>query len=216
MDLPKRALIIGMCVLGLTMGIGGPAFGITLDFANTPDATLSFYGGASPYFAFNNNSSGNSFTITAVHEGAGGDTVGLLGSIAGTFGIGTVSDNSAPVSNPGILTITDTDGKPFTAQVLWYAIFSEGTLGGINDSYMVNLSDIHYSGANPDLQGWGADQTAVVGFSGKDLSVLTAEPYNATAFSGNLSAVPAPAVVLLLGTGLAGLAGLRLRGRRKG
>jgi hypothetical protein len=220
MDLPKRALIIGMCALGLTMGNGGPASGISLDFANTPDATLSFYGGASPYFAFNNNPSGNSFTITAVHDGAGGDTVGLPGSIAGTFVIGPVQpDNSATVINQGDLTITDKDGSPFTAKVLWYTIFSVGTAGGINDDATVNLSNIHYSGANPDLQGWGADQTATVAFGfnpGKDLSALTAEPYNATAFSGTLSAVPAPAVVLLLGTGLAGLAGLRLRGRRKG
>ena len=92
LDLPKRALIIGICVLGLTMGTGGHAFGITLDFASTTGATLSFHGGiASPYFEFNNNSSGNSFSITAVHDGAGGDTVGLLGSIAGTFAIGPVS-----------------------------------------------------------------------------------------------------------------------------
>lgn len=220
LDLPTRALIIGICVMGLTMGIGGRAFGITLDFASTSGATLSFYGGASPYFEFINNLSGNSFNITAVHDGAGGDTVGLLGSIAGTFAIGTVQpDNSATVANQGDLTITDKGGNPFTAKVLWYTIFSVGTVGGINDNAMVNLSNIHYSGANPDLQGWVGDQTAVVAFGfspGKDLSVLTAEPENATSFSGNLIAVPTPSVLLLLGTGLAGLAGLRLRGRLKG
>ena len=155
------------------MGTGGHAFGITLEFRqyHWGDPVFS-RGDCQSLLRVSRNSSGNSFSITAVtwwdrrgYRGPSGKHCGVLWWKS--------RDNSATVNNPGILTITDKDDNLFTAQVSWYTIFSEDTLGGINDIPMVNLSDFHYSGANPDLQGWLADQTAVVVFSGKDLSVLT-------------------------------------------
>ncbi len=219
LDLPKRALIIGICVIGLTMGIGGRAFGITLDFSCIPGASLSFIGGASPYFEFKN-LSGNSFQITVVPDGAAGDTVGLYGNIAGKFVIGTISGNSAPVSNPGILTITDKSGSPFTAQLDWVNIFTRGAIGGLNHQGTFNLTDINYTGSNPDLKDWKADRTLSVNFTFNQrmtLSQLTASGAKTSmAFSGHLSAVPTPSTVLLLGTGLMGIVGLRYRRRAKG
>ena len=220
LELRKRTLVIGICVIGLTMGIGGRAFGITLDFSCIPGASLSFIGGASPYFKFNNNSSGNSFQITVVPDGAAGDTVGLLGNIAGKFVIGTISGDSAPVSNPGILTITDKSGSSFTAQLDWVNIFTHGAIGGINSHGTFNLTNIHYTGSNPDLKEWKADPTLSVNFTFNrriTLSQLTASGAKTSmAFSGHLSAVPTPSTMLLLGTGLMGIVGLRYRRRAKG
>ena len=219
LELRKRALVIGICVIGLTMGIGGRAFGITLDFSCIPGASLSFIGGASPYFEFKN-LAGNSFQITVVPDGAAGDTVGLYGNIAGKFAIGTISGNSAPVSNPGLLTITDKSGSSFTAQLDWVSIFTRGAIGALNYEGTFNLTDINYTGSNPDLQDWRADPTLSMNFTFNQrmtLSQLTASGAKTSiAFSGNLSAVPTPSTVLLLATGLMGIVGLRCRRRAKG
>lgn len=220
--LQKRALIIGLCVIGLTIGAGGSAFGITLDIANTGNAPLHFVGKTlttSAYFEFID-SSGHSFQITD-SDGAG-DSLGLHGSISGTFNIGPVNTDGstyyADVFGTGFLTIQDGD-TPFTATVQWNEIYTYGTGGGINYNASANLSLIAYGGTRSDLQGWVADQTAVVGFTFTDpektLEELTTDAYNETAFHGNLSAIPVPATVLLLGTGLLGLVGLRYRRRIK-
>ncbi len=220
--LQKRALIIGLCVMGLIMGAGGSAFGITLDIANTGNAPLHFVGSSSqPYFEFTNDLLGNSFYITG-SDGAG-DSLGLYGSISSQFNIGTVYQDDttyyAGVSGPGTLTIKD-GSTPFTATVQWYEIYTDGGGGAINYNAYGNLSAIDYGGTKSDLQGWVADQTAVVGFTFTDpvktLLDLTTEANNSTAFDGTLSAIPAPATVLLLGAGLLGLVGLRFRGKLKG
>jgi hypothetical protein len=217
--LKKFALLIGLGVMGLTLGTGGAALGITLDFSTTTGGYLYFVGGTSPYFEFINNSSGNSFKITGVHDGAGGNSLGLLGNISGMFDIGEVQVFAFPpnptiyfaaVTNPGLLTIKDGAGIDFTATVQWNAIRTVGTGGGINYNAFANLSDIQYGGDISDFKDWVAEQTAVVGFTtAKTLVELTAQGAdNSTAFNGTLSAVPVPASVFLLGTGLAGLVGL--------
>ena len=106
---------------------------ITLNIANTPNASLHFVGSSSnPYFEFTDNSAGNSFHITSVQGGAG-DSLGLYGSISGTFNIGTVYQDDttyyAGVSGPGTLTIKD-GSTPFTAAVQWFEIYTDGTGGG--------------------------------------------------------------------------------------
>jgi len=218
----KRALIIGLCVIGLILGVGDSVLAITLNIASIENASLHFVGGTNPYFEFINDSSGNTFQITNVQDGAG-DSQGLYGSISSTYAIGTVthigSIYSADVTGTGTLTIKD-GSTPFTATVEWQSIYTFGGTGGLNTDGNVNLSNIYYSGTKSDLLSFIAEQTATVSFNfvpPQTLSQLTASGAdNRTSYAGVLSAVPLPSTLLLLGSGLVGLVGLRYRRKLKG
>jgi len=209
--------------MGLTIAAAGSALGITLDIASITNASLQFVGGSQPYFQFNNNSSGNSFQITGVEDGAG-DSLGLYGSISGQFGISGVTQVGsyylATVTGTGTLTIHDGLNHDFTAQVQWGDIYTLGATGGINYAGTINLSNISYSGTRSDLQSFLADQAASVNFpfsKPKTLLQLTASgANNSTSFSGVLHAVPSPSTVLLLGSGLVGILALCYRRRPRG
>ena len=87
-----KSLMIGLCVLALTMGSVGSAFGITLNFASVGDSQLQFVG-TGDTFSFipsTTTSPGFDFQINLSSTGPGG-AVGLVGDITGTYVITGIS-----------------------------------------------------------------------------------------------------------------------------
>jgi len=221
-------LAVTFCVLGLVLLVGG-AHALTINFATLENANLTFIG-STDTFVFNNNSSGYSFNITAETEGSFDDLVGLHGKIEGTYKIGSFTPGLveyASVTNvdPGPHQVVIFDGTVnFTAQLNLVDIFTFGAQGGMNNIPTPNLTNADYDGANPDLIALtnfinDSNGTITMAFSfksPKSLSTLTSDDQvNSTAFSGTLSAIPIPGSVLLLGTGVLGLALLGFRRKKK-
>jgi hypothetical protein len=186
---------------------------IVLNFDALPSTDLSFNGTGN--FDFTSNSSGDQFQITTVQQGTGA-AVDLEGYLAGTdlFTIGSITDSglvqTAPVTGTATLYIVDQNNIDLTGTLQWNDISTTfSTIGGVNYTGSVNLSDIQYSGTNADLLSLAAAGSAsdVLSFeftSPESLSNLVSTA-TSTSYSGSFSAgtslVPEPgsAVVLLAG-----------------
>jgi len=172
--------------------------------------------------------SGPNFLVGLVTgTGVTGDATGLSGMMTGTYTIGPITTSgsvqTASVStSSGLFTINDGAGHNFTANLSFSQIQTDGHIDGLNNLVAtVNLTGLSYNGSNNDLKQLasynGGSLTVTFDFANADTltTLATGGSTNETGFSGQLSAVPAPASWLLmsLGTGLMGLFGMVRRRR---
>ena len=191
---------------------------IKLDFGNTGDSMIAFDGLGN--FTFEDSTQAGSVGFDFAITGSTGDdsAVGLLGNLGGSFAIGTISGNSAPVTGSGTLSITDASMVQLTATVDWVNIKQEDAAGGLNTLASINLSSISYGGSNADLLAMlSASQTGkvVVTFQWDEVvslaSLKTTE--QDTSYSGSMTApISVPdggSMIAMLGMAVLGLGALR-------
>ena len=206
---------VGLC-LSLTSALYAGT--LELDFANTSGASLSF-NGTNGTFSFTPDTSGHDFQINNVTGGTG-SALNLFGTISGTFTIGTITGDSAPVTGSGVFTISDGTNN-FTADITMLAINKPGTIGMINPAEVVNVSNMSYSGSNSDLQALahgGVNPTALLSFfSTQTLSQLKSGGSTVnTGFAGTLTAiVPEPGTMVLALAAAPALGGFWFSRRRR-
>jgi hypothetical protein len=210
------AVTTGLCLLLIGVASGDD---IEIDFANTSGAQLTF-NGTNGTFSFTPDTNGHDFQINNVSGGTG-SALNLFGTISGTFTIGTILNNEAPVTGSGVLTISD-GSQSLTANISMMAIQKPNAAGVLNPNEIVNVSNIHYTGTNQDLSSFagGLNPTALLTFF--DSHTLTqlksgGQTVN-TGFAGNLTSavVPEPGSMALVLGAIPALGGLWFsRGRRK-
>lgn len=223
-----RRLLCLACV-GLCFSLGGLANASTLefDFSSTAGADLSF-NGTNGKFSFTPDTSGHDFKVTS-DTGGTGSAMNLFGTISGTFTIGTITTSgglsTAPVSGTGTLTILDGANPSLTATISFpssqgISKFGTGS-GSINPNAVVNLSSVHYTGTNSDLQAFahGLNPTALLGFfNSHTLAQLKSggQTINVPSYSGSLTAmVPEPGTMILALAGVPALGGFWVSRRRR-
>ena len=198
---------------------------LTLDFAANTGANVEFFGSSSE---FNFVSGNNGYQWNVTDEVGGSSAVGLDASVLGgpfsygpiTFaGSGAFQVQYATVLGPlGTLVMND-GSADLTGTVNWIDVATYGSgAGALNASLDVNVSNIQYSGSNPDLQTLVADQPGSMDVSFQFPTSMTLAqlssgtgPYS-TSFSGSISVVPEPSMLALAGLG--GLVLLHLRRRK--
>jgi hypothetical protein len=213
-----RRILCVACV-GLCLSLSNLVYANTLefDFANTTGASLSF-NGTNGTFSFTPDGSGHDFQINSVTGGTG-SALNLFGTISGTFTIGTITGNAAPVTGSGVLTISDGTSN-FTADITMSSINKPGTIGMLNPAEVVNLSNMHYSGTNTDLGTFagGLSPTALFSFfNSHSLSQLKSGGSTVnTGFSGAMTAiVPEPGTMILALAAAPALGGFWVSRRRR-
>jgi len=208
--------------------LNASALNLILNFGPTDGSSIQFNGSQNT-FQFNPGDNGYQWYITS--ETGGSSAVDLNGSVLGgpflygpitVSGSGFSESESATVLGPlGNLVINNGPGDDLTGEVNWITIATFYTVGGfLNAAVNVNLSDVSYSGPNPDLQTLKANQPGILDVSfqfvpGDTLTQLSTGtgPYS-TSFSGSITtAVPEPASIALAGLG--GLTLLLFRRQRK-
>jgi PEP-CTERM motif len=200
--------LVGLCFPSVARA------GMVLAIAADVRTDIDFQGtGTGASFVFNNNSSGDAFTITG--SSGVGDSVGLQGTIGGTFSytVGSIVTagqvQTAPViTSNGTLTITDASLISLTGTLTGIDVATIGTAGAVDVNGAINLTNVSYSGTNSDLlelKNEAAAGGGIVAISfqfvpGESLTTLAASgPDQQTSYSGTITAsvVPEPASLSL-------------------
>lgn len=201
------------------LALAPAANALNFDFVSDgdPGSTIQF-NGTPKTFNFAPASTGYDFVIRTSDNAS---LVGLKGNFAGTFTIGSVTTigglQSATVTGTGQFSIFD-GSTTLTADLVWNSAFSFGTVVGLNDAALPNLSNVSYSGSNAGLMQLASEisQTATLStqfIPGRSLTQLTTPGsfYEAT-YSGTYnSVVPEPVSMIAFGAGLAAVAARRKR-----
>ena len=226
---PINGLTAAMAMALLMTCLNANASSLILNFGPTTGSSIQF-NGSQDSFQFNPGNNGYQWYITS--ETGGSSVVGLNGSVLNgpfsygssitTSGSGFSQVQSATVLGPlGHLVINNGPGDDLTGTINWITIATYYvSVGVLNADVNVNLSNVSYSGSNPDLQTLKANQPGIVDVSfqflpGETLTQLSTGtgPYT-TSFSGTITtAVPEPASIALAGLG--GLTLLLFRRQRK-
>ena len=220
-----------LATLTLTLAVMlGPCLGrsaradLTLDVASAAGANIDFTGsGSGATFVFNNNHLGQGFQVTESSNGAGsGTAVGLFGTLGGTYSytsittIGSVQTASVTTTD-GSLTITDASHVSLTGNVAGLTVETFGTLGTVDVSGTINLTNVSYSGTNADLTqlkneaaaGGGVLTISFQFLPTKSLTQLAGHgAENTTSYSASIAttaAVPEPSSLAIGALGALGL-----------
>ncbi len=210
----KLLSVVGVALASSLLTVQGQ---LTFNFSSTSGSTIQFNGTGSS-FQFNP-LAGPQWQIGS-EDGGTGSAVGLLGTFGNSpFSYGPITTELVPgltyefanVTGPlGAVSINDGVGYTLTGSVDWIQVSTANYSGAINGQLDVNVSNLSYSGSNPDLLTLFANAPASMNLSfqfspGKTLSQLSAGtgPYK-TSFSGSLAVVPEPTTTasLLLGLGV--------------
>ena len=201
---PTQSVFLAVAFLGFSTA-ASHAQGMELDFANLSSTAIQFNGSSD---SFNLTTAGG-FQWSIVADTGGNNTAnGLSGSITGgPFSYGPITAQSAPVSTLGELVISD-GSHNLTGTVNWVNVATLGVAVGVfNQNLAINVTDLAYTGSNPDLQALVYNQDAILDLSfsflpGKNLTQLSTGtgPYD-TGFSGSIYSVPEPAPLALTAVG---------------
>jgi hypothetical protein len=220
--------VIAMALLMTCLNAG--ALPLVLNFGPNTGSSIQFNGNQDS-FNFNSGTDGYQWYITS-ETGGTGSAVNLNGSVLnGPFSYGPITSSgvglsqiqSATVLGPlGTLVINNAPLDNLTGTVNWIDISTFYVVGGfLNAAVNVNLSNISYTGPNPDLQTLVADQPGTLDVSfqftpGENLTSLSTGtgPYT-TSYSGSVSVTPVPEPATLALAGLGGLSVLLFRRQRK-
>jgi hypothetical protein len=210
---------------------------LNLNFANVTGATIQF-NGTNSSFQFNSSTTvlgppigsyyvGSQWNITSKNPASDTAALGLLGTFnTNQFFYGPITtvisgndtNETALVNLNQLGTMQINDGTNYlTGDVNWVEVDTHNYIRGLNAYLMVNVTNVMYSGSNPDLQTLYEQSPASMDLSfqfspGMMLTDLTSGtgPY-ATSFSGSISVVPEPGTLTLAGMGLVGLLALARR-----
>jgi len=213
-----KPLIAG--IVGLAVSAAVSQAQLSLNFSSTPGASIQFNGSADS-FQFNPSTfAGLGGFYLGTQWSVGSETggvpsaLGLFGSVGnGPFNYGPITINgplqTASILGPlGNLDINDGASFDLTGTVNWEQIQTSAFAGALNAALLVNVTNLKYSGSNPDLLTLVAGGVGQMNLSfqfspGETLSQLSTgvSPF-ATSYAGSISPAPEPGTVGLLVVGL--------------
>jgi len=201
----KRALL-AVLVVGGTLWATVSQATLTLNFAAANGSEIQFQGST---FNITGDPSAQ-FQIQSTVGGTGSADLLYGGFSGGPWTIGTITSQTigstaiqnAAVSAGGTITINDGSAL-LTGNINWVEVTSVNNAGALNDSAVVNVTGLSYSGVNQDLQSLatlaGGDGSLNLSFqftSGGMLTDLTDGGTYGTSYSGSIAAVPEPTTLI--------------------